>query len=159
MFVTHNKVSGDEILYILQNPWLLSKNEWQLENPSNQSIALNSILHKIAQAEKDGFFDIWKTDNDKPIAILGFFNIGVKLYETFFIASNLMESYGMKVSYELRKVLKDKEETDYRGCTCRLYSESDHPNQIKWFKFIGFDYIPEKSIGNHKYFEYVSDLK
>lgn len=149
-------INDQDIQYIMENPWDLSKSEWQLEDEASRKDTLVFINTKLDLCKKDGFMHLWETMDGHAIAILGFFNIGPKLYETFFIASKHMNECGMKVSFELRRLLEDKESSEYRGCTCRLFSLSDHPKQINWFKFIGFEYLPHKSIGDHKYFEYIS---
>ena len=85
-----------------------------------------------------------------------FYNVGQKDFETIFIASKYMDDYALKISLDPRDVLQKKESTVYKGCACRLYSTSDHPKQVRWFNFIGFQYLPHRNVGNSKYFEYIS---
>lgn len=147
-----------DIRYILENPWSISKFEWQLEEQEDLDSTILYIQNRLKQSQDDGFYEIWKTENNKPIAILGFFNTAEKKYETFFIASKHMDEHARKLSIALKKILREKDKV-YKKCTCYLFSGSNHPKQIEWFKFIGFKYIPEKNSGGTKYFEYVSSYK
>jgi hypothetical protein len=66
-----------------------------------------------------------------------------------------MEQHALKLSFDMRRILKEQALV-HRGCTCGLYSEAAHPNQISWFRFLGFTYIPEGNRGTTRYFEYVA---
>jgi hypothetical protein len=149
----YNEISTNDITYILDNPWKLTESEWSLEDKSLRDHAFSDIVRRLKLTVDDGYTKIWKTPIYEPIAILGGYKIEAKKYETFFIASNHMEAYALKLSFDMRAILKEKA-TIYKGCTCGLYSTSDHPSQITWFRFLGFKYIPEENLGNTRYFEY-----
>ena len=151
-------INTSDISFILNNPWSISNFEWQLAAQEDYDDTILYIKNRLKQSAEDGFYRIWKTDNKEPIAILGFFNTADKKYETFFIASKHMDEHARKVSVDLKKLLREKDAV-YKQCTCYLYSGSNHPKQVDWFKFIGFNYIPEKNSGSTKYFEYVSSYK
>jgi hypothetical protein len=159
MVEMHDEIGREDIKYIISNPWSISIKEWQLDDPSTHDTTMQTIDQRLEVAKTDGFAKIWKNEEQLPIALLGFYNVGYKIYETFFIASALMDMNGRKVTVDLRKLLQEKEATDYRNCRCRLYSQSDHPKQIEWFKFIGFEYFPMYNRGDVHYFEYVSKYK
>ncbi|MFD2203344.1 hypothetical protein [Shivajiella indica] len=150
-----DSISSDDILYILNNPWKLTESEWGLKENNFIDFYSTYIKNKLDTSNQDGFSKIWKTSNGQAIAILGFYKVGEKKYETFFVASHHMDEFGLKISFDLRNILKEKT-LNYPGCTCGLYSASDHPKQIPWFKFIGFNYVPEENRGKQRYFEYVS---
>jgi hypothetical protein len=101
---------------------------------------------------------IWRTPNKEPIAILGGYKFKDKIYETFFVASAHMEAQALKLSFDMCTILK-KQATLYTGFTCAIYSESNHPSQMSWFRFLGFTYVPEGNLGNTKYFEYKAPAK
>ncbi len=149
----HNEISTMDIMYILDNPWKLTESEWNLQNKSLLNDTLSNILRRLKLSIEDGYSKLWKTPNNEPIAILGGYKIQDKKYETFFIASYHMEEYALKLSFEMRNILKEKASI-YKGCTCRLYSTSDHPSQMTWFRFLGFKYFPEGDLGTTRYFEY-----
>ncbi len=151
----YNKISTTDISYILDNPWELTKSEWGLHDKNSMAIALSDIQRRLKLTLADGYSKIWKTPNNEPIAILGGYKIEPKKYETFFIASNHMDEYALKLSFDMRKILKEKASV-YKGCTCGLYSTSNHSSQISWFRFLGFKYIPEANLGETRYFEYKS---
>lgn len=153
-----NEIKPMDISYILDNPWKISKIEWGLGNKSARNNQLSNIIKRLELSENGGYSKVWKTPNNKPIAILGGYKVEDKKYETFFIASKYMDEYALKLSFDMRKILKDKS-YQYKGCTCGLYSMSDHPKQLTWFRFLGFKYIPEGNIGNSRYFEYRSPAK
>ncbi|MFZ1750963.1 MAG: hypothetical protein WAU01_12255 [Saprospiraceae bacterium] len=149
-------IDSVDVRYILQNPWSLTASEWPLGDDTQLDESLRWINKKLELCQKDGFITIWKTTEGQAIALLGFYMVGIKKYETFFVASSHMDAHAIKISIDLRKILKEKESTQYQGCTCRLYSASLHPKQVDWFKFIGFTYLPKQNIGNNRCFEYKS---
>ncbi len=155
MYQISSKISDENISFILHNPWDLTKSEWHLQDSFGYDNAFSQVKHRLELCKKDGFYRIWKSINDEPIAVLGFFNVGLKKYETFFIASKLMNDLALKISYDLRTILKE-ETFNYKESTCSIYSASEHPKQMKWFAFLGFTYRAEGNIGNSRYFEYVS---
>lgn len=148
-----NEISTIDISYILDNPWALTESEWSLHDKSLLNNTLSEIVRRLKLTLEDGFSNIWKTQNNEPIAILGGYKIEAKKYETFFIASKHMDDHALKLSFDMRKILKEKAAI-YEGCSCGLYSTSDHPSQISWFRFLGFSYVPEGNLGNTRYFEY-----
>lgn len=154
MIQPHDEIRPIDILYILDNPWKVSEGEWELEGKSKQDTILSTVLRLLNLTVAGGYSKIWRAQNNLPIAILGAHKVMDKKYETFFIASKHMDEHALKISIEMRRILKDLS-SHYPGCTCGLYSTSDHPNQIRWFKFLGFTYEPKGNIGNTRYFEYI----
>ena len=150
-------ITLSDISYILNNPWKISAKEWDIDNESSQRAALSLILKRLNSTLADGYSKIWRTPNNKPIAILGGYKFEDKTYETFFIASKHMDEHALKLSFDMRQILKEQSPF-YKGCKCAIYSESNHPKQMTWFRFLGFKYVPEGNIGNTKYFEYVSPV-
>jgi hypothetical protein len=148
-----NEISAIDISYILDNPWVITESEWNLQDKTSLNNMLLDISRRLKLTFEDGFSKIWKTTNNEPIAILGGYKIEPKKYETFFIASKHMKDHALQLSFDMRKILKEKA-TIYKGCSCGLYSTSAHPSQITWFRFLGFSYIPEGNLGNTRYFEY-----
>jgi hypothetical protein len=149
------EINPEDVSYILNNPWNLTETEWGLSGNVMLDYYENYINNQLISSRQDGFSKIWKTKSGQAIAILGFYKVGAKKYETFFVASKHMEEFGMRISLDLRRILKE-ETLNYKGCSCGLYSSSDHPKHIDWFKFIGFTYMPEADKGNQRYFEYIS---
>lgn len=156
--VLSDQIELNDIRYILQHPWAISAWEFELKDGKDFSDTIAFIQSKLDLAKEDGFFTCWKTADGLPIAILVFFSVGIKKYETIFMASDQMESHGLKITKACRDLLKQKAATSYKGCSCRLYSSSNHPKQIKWFEFIGFTYSPAINIGNSRCFEYTSGI-
>lgn len=146
-----------DISYILNHPWTLSAQEWQLADNQRKEAMLSYIENQLERTRLDGYAHIWRTNWNEPIAILGGFKIEEKKYETFFIASTHMEQHAMKLSFDMRKILREQALL-HKGCICGLYSEAIHPNQISWFRFLGFKYDPEGNRGTTRYFEYVSPI-
>ncbi len=151
----HNEISPIDISYIIDNPWELTANEWELHDKNIRDKTLSDIQNRLRLTMEDGYSKIWKTANNEPIAILGGYRTGDKKYGTFFIASNHMEEHALKLSFDMRQILKEKS-FDYKGYTLGLYSESEHPKQLTWFRFLGFKYKPDENSGNARYFEYTS---
>lgn len=148
------KIDSKDITYILENPWNITESEWELAD-SNRETELSNILGYLELTVADGYSKIWKTADNKPIALLGGFKVADKKYETFFIASKHMDEHSLKISFDMRKILKEKS-AQYKDCTLGIYSTSDHPHQITWFRFIGFKYVPEGNNGKARYFEYAA---
>lgn len=142
-----------DISYILNNPWEISKNEWELNTETDHAEILSYLKSHLDLSSKDGFYKIWRTPSKKPIGILGCYKVEEKQYESFFFASKHMQEYGIKLTLEMRNLLKEQA-INYKGCKCCLYSSSDHPKQISWFKFVGFEYLSAGNIGKARYFEY-----
>jgi hypothetical protein len=153
-----NDIGTDDILFILHNPWKLTESEWNLQDEGMLTHAYTDIIRRLKLAVEDGYSKLWKTPNGVPIAILGGYKIANKTYETFFIASQYMEEHALKLSFEMRTLLREKASI-HKGCTCRLYSTSDHPSQMTWFRFLGFKHVPEGDIETTRYFEFKSPSK
>jgi len=154
----HDKITPNDISYILENPWEITDYEWRLGDKDNRNDMLSYIKEKLKLTLEDGYSKLWKTQDDKPIAILGAFKVEDKKLETLFVASKHMEEHSLKISFNMRQILKDQS-YNYKGHTLGLYSESEHPKQITWFRFLGFKYLPEGNRDNTRYFEYVSRVK
>ncbi len=148
-------ISTTEIRYILENPWKISEFEWLLDSETAIDRALEHVVRRLAQATEDGYCKLWKLEEAEPVALLACYRVGESRYETLFVASKLMESYAMKISLEMRHILQQQSRI-FRGCTCGLYSISEHPRQIAWFRFLGFTYVPKGNAGNARYFEYTA---
>lgn len=150
-----NKITTQDISYILAHPWELTEKEWGLQDTSLLPHTFSDIQNRLALTDTGGYSKIWRISNNEPIAILGGYKISDKKYETFFIASSHMKEYAMQLSFDMRKILKEQAVL-YKGCTCGLYSTSDHPSQLSWFRLLGFRYVPEGDLGKTRYFEYKS---
>jgi len=151
----NDQITPNDISYIIDNPWELTASEWELHDKKIRNNSLSDIQNRLKLTSEDGYSKIWKTINDEPIAILGGYKTGDKKYGTFFIASKHMKEHALKLSFDMRQILKEKSD-DYKGYTLGLYSESEHPKQITWFRFLGFKYKPDENSGNARYFEYTS---
>lgn len=158
MFEPHQEISPVDILYILENPWEKSKGEWLLANESERQETLQFILGRLKLTENNGFKKMWKTQEDKPIALLGAFKVEDKKYETFLICSRLMEAHSIKLSFDMRKLLKELPPR-FNGCTLGQYAEAGNTHQISWLRFLGFKYRPEGNKGNSRYYEFVASIK
>lgn len=152
-----DNITVNDIKFILNNIWEVSESEWEVEDENQRMDSLSFILKKLTATKDGGYCKIWKTKNEEPIAILGAFLVHEKLFESFFIASKHMSDHALKLSFEMRQILKDESYT-HKGCTLRLLSGSTHPKQLTWFRFLGFKYIPEHNVGNDRYFEYKSRI-
>jgi hypothetical protein len=98
---------------------------------------------------------MWKTPSGEPIARLGAFKAGKDRYETFLICSRHMEVYGMKLSFDMRKILQELA-IRYKGCSCGQYAQVGNTAQISWFRFLGFKPKPDGNRSGQLYFEYRS---
>ena len=147
------EITPDDIKYILENPWNLTEQEWGLAEEGVLEGKLKYISNYLEQTCEDGYFKVWRDPDSNPIAMLGMFKVGEKSYETLFIASHHMETHSLKLSFEMRSVLRQRAK-DFPGCTLRIYSTSEHSHQITWFRFLGFKYQPESNIGKTRCFEY-----
>jgi len=152
----HPEISDRDILYILENPWEKSRGEWLLATVGERQETLQYIKDLLQSSKTEGCSKLWKTQNNEPIAILGAFKVEDKRYETFFICSKHMQAHGMKLSFDMRKILKELS-LRYKGCTLGQYAKADRTDQKSWFRFLGFAYQPEGNRGNNQYFEYISD--
>lgn len=158
MFELHSEISPEEIKYILENPWEKSRAEWRLANESQRQETLEFISNRLQLTKTNGFSKLWKTPDDRSIAILGAFKTSDTKYETFLICSDLMQENSINVSFDMRKILKELS-IRYKGCTCGQYATAENKNQISWFRFLGFKYKPEGNRGSMLYYEYESSLK
>ena len=148
-------IDSEDILYILENPWTISEKEWNLYEKSQIDQSHFYVENQLKLAANGGYSRIWKTEDNEPIAILGCLKKEDQQFQTFFVASKHMEKHALKISFEMRDLLREQS-TIFKGHTCYLRSYSNHSHQIKWFKFLGFTYIPEKNTGLQRYFEYIS---
>ena len=153
-----NEIRPKDVSYILDNPWEKLKWEWKLSNKSERQETLQFIQDRLKLTQSGGYSKIWKTPENDPIAIVGGYKVGDKKYETFFVASNHMDEYAMKLSFDMRKILKEIS-VKFKGCSCGQYSEADNTDRISWYLFLGLKYKPEGNIGNMRYFEYTSPDK
>ena len=157
----HDKITSQDISYILNNPWKFTDYEWKLHDERDKIRAFNFLTEKVELTRKEGYSNIWKTTNNVPLTIMGAYKVGDKKLEGFFVASKHMEeeAHSLKVTFEMRKTLKEQS-FHYKGCTLGLYSESKQiENQMSWLRLLGFEYVPDGNRGNTRYFEYVSRVK
>lgn len=155
MTKTQYEISSEDISYILENPWEKLQWEWKLANEGERQGTLQFIKGRLKMAKQGGYFRIWKTPDDKPLAIFGGFKIEDKKYETFFVSSNHMEEYGMQLSFELRKIAKELV-LQFKGCSTGQYAEVHDTDRISWYRFLGYKHNPEGDSGTMRYFEYAS---
>lgn len=154
----HDKITPEDVWYILNNPWEITNYEWELHNESIKNNNFLIIEDNLKLAVEGGYYNIWKTANNEPIAILAAYKVANKQLESLFIASKHMEERALKLSFDMRQILKEQSFI-FKGYTLGLYSESEHPKQLTWFRFLGFKYKPESNKDNARYFEYVSRVK
>jgi len=152
-----NEISPNDIMYILENTWEKSKGEWLIATKSERQETLQFIENRLKSTQTDGFSKLWKTPDKEPIAILGAYLVDDKRYETFLICSRHMEAHAMKLSFDMRKILKELS-FKYKGCTLGQYAVAGNTDQVSWFRFMGLAYKPEGNIGTTQYFEYVSKV-
>lgn len=145
-------------MYILENTWEKSKGEWLITTKSERQETLQFIKDRLKSTEADGFSKLWKTPDKEPIALLGVYLVGDKRYETFLICSRHMEAHSMRLSFDMRNILKELS-LKYKGCTLVQYAVGGNTDQVSWFRFLGFAYKPEGNIGTTQYFEYKSPDK
>lgn len=155
MFKSLEEIGSADISYVLENPWQISKDEWGLRTEIDLNRIYSYIAKRLELSAEDGFSKVWRTEDKNPIGILGCNKVADKIYESFFFASKHMDEYSLKITLEMRNILREQA-FKHKGCKCVLYSASDHPKQIAWFRFLGFEYIPENNEGNARYFEYTS---
>ena len=156
-----DKITSQNISYILDNPWKFTNYEWNLQDEDDKIRALASLIEKVELSGNGGYSKIWKTSNRLPLAILGAYKVGDKKLEGFFVASKHMdeENHALKITFEMRKLFKEQS-YNHKGCTLGLYSESKNiQNQLSWLRLIGFTYKPDGNRGNTRYFEYISRVK
>ncbi|MGB5692658.1 MAG: hypothetical protein WBM43_08650 [Flavobacteriaceae bacterium] len=154
----HPEISPADILYILENPWEKLQWEWKLANEEERQETLRFIQHRLKMAKQGGYSKIWKTPNDEPLAIFGGFKVEDKKYETFFVSSNHMETYGMELSFDLRRIARELVPL-FKGCSTGQYAKAEDTDRISWYRFLGYKHKPESDRGNMQYFEYASPTK
>lgn len=106
-------------------------------------------------ANQDGYYKLWRTPEGEPISLLGCYKMQDKNYTTFLISSHHYDEYAMKLSFEMRSILKEKA-ARYKGYTLGIFSTSQHPNLFTWLRFLGFVHQPEKDVGDRRYFELIT---
>lgn len=148
-------ISPEELWFILNNPWSISKAEWRLGDQNNRESMFEYIQEMLELAKKDGYSRLWRTSEDEPISLLGCYKMSEKNYTTFLVSSYHYEEYAMKLSFDIRKVLRQKAK-DYKGYTLGIYSTSQHPYLFTWLRFLGFKHRPEKNQYDRRYFEYIA---
>lgn len=148
-------ISTEDILFILENPWEKSRGEWLLADETERRETLKFLQGRLEMTRSEGYARIWKTHDCEPIALLGAFKASAKRYETFLICSRHMEAFGLKLSFDMRNILKALS-IKYKGCSCGQYAQIGNTAQISWFRFLGFKPKPKGNTGNTLYFEYAS---
>ncbi|MGJ8592932.1 MAG: hypothetical protein ACSHXF_10310 [Aquaticitalea sp.] len=149
----HNEIRTEDITYILEHPWALTEHEWNLHDTTLYAHAFSDVMRRLQLTVGDGYSKIWRTPSNEPIAILGGYKVDKTQFETFFIASHHMDANALKLSFDMRTILRENSDI-YEGYTCGLYSTSEHPSQHTWFRFLGFKHVPAGDIENTRYFEY-----
>ena len=80
-----NEITSKDIMYILNNPWEKLKGSWKLSNESERQETLQYVKNLLKSSQPDGYFKIWKTPDNNPIAIIGGYKVGDKKYNQSFI--------------------------------------------------------------------------
>lgn len=155
MAALQNEINSEDLWYILNNPWSISEVEWRIRDENNRT-AMFSYIQELLQKTRDGGYSkIWRTEKDEPIALLGGYKVADKKFTTFLICSHHYDEHVMKLSFEMRKTLKEKA-AHYQGYTLGIHSVSPHPDLFTWLRFLGFTYMPEGNKGDWRYFEFVA---
>ena len=148
-------IPDEDLWFILNNPWSISEVEWRLRDENSRKTMFSYIQELLASTLGGGYSKIWRTTSNEPIAILGCYKVSEKKYTTFLVCSHHYDAHAMKLSFEMRKTLKDTS-VHYKGCTVGIYSSSEHSHLLTWLRFLGFKYLPEGNNGDWRYFEYMS---
>ncbi len=151
----HAEISNADIMFILENTWDKSRPEWLLADENERRQTLEFIRNRLRSTQNDGYSKIWRTEEGEPIGILGAYKIDILRYETFFICSKHMETHSLKLSFDMRNILKDLA-LQYKGFALGQYAESHRTDQSSWFRFLGFTYKPEGNVANRHYYEFAS---
>ncbi len=151
----HQEISPADILYILENPWEKLQWEWKLADESERQETLAFIQERLKLAQEDGYSKIWKTPDDKPLAIVGGYKVDDRKYSTFFVSSKHMEKYGVEISFDMRKIARELA-VKYKGCSISQYAQASDTDRISWYLFLGYKHKPEGDLGTNRYFEYAS---
>lgn len=149
------EITSEDLWYILNNPWSISEAEWRLRDENSRKSMFSYIQELLKLTKEEGYSNIWRTTDKEPVAILGSYKVSDKNYTTFFICSHHYEANAMKVSFEMRKTLREKSQM-HKGCTIGIYSVSQHPHLFTWLRFLGFTYQPEENNGDSRYFEFLT---
>ena len=148
-------VSKEELWFILNNPWSISKTEWRLGDRNNRESMFEYIQEMLEMARNDGYSRLWRTSEGEPISLLGCYRVSEKNYTTFLVSSYHYEEHAMRLSFEIRQDIREKARF-YKGYTLGIYSTSQHPHLFTWLRFLGFKHRPEKNQYDRRYFEFVS---
>ena len=144
-----------DIPYILAHPWQVTRQEWKLHLDGEVERVSRHLANRLARSTESGVARIWRTAEGEPIGILGCYPVKDRTYESVFIASEHMDRHAGRVTREMRRMLRDTAR-ELPGCECVLYSASAHPKQIAWFRFLGFEHLPEKDAGGVRCFRYAA---
>ena len=155
MMVPKSDITQEDLWFIIKKPWSISEAEWRLRDDNSRASMFIYIQELLELTKVDGYLQIWRTPALEPIAILGSYKVSDKKYTTFFICSHYYDANAMKVSFEMRKILREKSQM-HKGCTIGIYSVSKHPHLFTWLKFLGFNYLPERNNGDARYFEFAT---
>jgi len=155
MIAPQSEITQEDLWYILNNPWSITEAEWRLRDENSRKSMFSYIQELLELTVGEGYSKIWKDKNNAPIAILGGYQVSDKKYTTFFVCSHHYEEHAMKLSFEMRKTLREKS-LFYKGCTLGIYSISQHPALFTWLRFLGFRHLPAGDKGEWRYFEFVA---
>ena len=153
MIRTENKITREDLWFVLKNPWSISKVEWRLGDENNRNNMFDYLQELLHLAGKEGYTWIFKTEADEPISILGCYQMEANKYTTFLVSSIHYETYAMNLAFIKRDLLR-KKTVEKRGISLGIYSVSEHPHLFTWLRFLGFKYHPEGDNGNRRYFEF-----
>lgn len=153
-----SEITQEDLWYVLNYPWSVSEAEWRLRDENSRKSMFVYILKLLKLTAEEGYSKIWRDQNKEPIAILGGYQVSDKKYTTFFICSHHYEEHAMKLSFEMRKTLREKA-VHYTGCALGIYSISQHPGLFSWLRFLGFTHLPEGDKGEWQYFEFVAPVR
>ena len=148
-----NEITAEDLWFVLNNPWSISKLEWRLGDENNRKSMFSYIQDLLELAGQEGYTWIFKTKDNEPISILGCYRMTENNYTTFLVSSYHYEEYAMNLAFHIRQILREKT-FDEKGFTLGIYSVSEHPHLFTWLRFLGFNYQPDGNVGNRRYFEF-----
>lgn len=132
--LTEGPATPSGIAYVAKHLWGRGSDEVTLYGLKTQQDLEKHLCGMLNQ------YSVMLKLDDTPVAVFGANKLRQDHYSTWFIATEAFTAAGLSITRYVRRFLKEKTEAGPKGARVELVSAVGHPDALRWFKALGFEW-------------------